>query len=135
MKKTNLRNNTSIKKTDISNIKLQFSFLYFDKSDREICPLANGDDYLPVLIDRLQELSAWTAKEFTNCRSKSLRVHTHDWEKTTRPKGFQHLNSELQSYPGWQFQLTANKYGRIHGILIGHLFYIIWLDKDHKLYQ
>jgi hypothetical protein len=38
------------------------------------------------------------------------------------------------TYEGWQFCLTANEHGRVHGIIIDDTFYVIWLDHDHQLY-
>ena len=35
---------------------------------------------------------------------------------------------------GWQFALSANEHGRVHGFLRGDTFYIRWLDPDHNLY-
>ena len=46
----------------------------------------------------------------------------------------QDLNEELRATTAWQFQLSANEHGRVHGFFIGNIFYIIWLDQDHKLY-
>ncbi len=34
----------------------------------------------------------------------------------------------------WQFQIETNKYGRIHGIFIDDVFFIVWLDPNHRLY-
>jgi hypothetical protein len=31
--------------------------------------------------------------------------------------------------------VSANEYGRVHGFFIGNVFYIVWLDPDHKLYS
>jgi hypothetical protein len=30
--------------------------------------------------------------------------------------------------------LTANEYGRVHGFFLDEVFYVVWLDPDHKLY-
>ena len=29
----------------------------------------------------------------------------------------------------------ANQHGRVHGILIDEVFYVVWLDPEHRLYQ
>jgi hypothetical protein len=85
-------------------------------------------------MQRLRDLSTWTVQEFTGPRHKSIRNHPHDWAQTARPRGFEHLNEHLRAYQGWQFQLSSNEHGRVHGILIDNTFYVIWLDQDHKLY-
>ena len=53
---------------------------------------------------------------------------------TTRPDGFTALNDRFRGYPGWQFCISANEHGRVHGIIMDDTFYVIWLDKDHNLY-
>lgn len=85
-------------------------------------------------MQRLRDLSGWTVKAFTSHTDKSIRNHEHDWTETSRPDGFSHLNAHYRAYPGWQFSLTANEHGRVHGIIIDDTFYVIWLDKDHALY-
>jgi hypothetical protein len=35
---------------------------------------------------------------------------------------------------GWQFSLSANEHGRVHGFLVENVFFIRWLDPDHNLY-
>ena len=35
----------------------------------------------------------------------------------------------------WQFALSANEHGRVHGFLIQNRFYIVWLDPEHELYR
>lgn len=73
--------------------------------------------------------------EFTSNRSAAIRSHKIDWEKTSKPEGFAALNEQYQAYDPWQFSLSANKFGRVHGIIIGACFYIIWLDANHKVYE
>lgn len=85
-------------------------------------------------MERLRDLSSWKVRKFTGSQDKSVRNHTHDWAKTARPDGFSHLNERFRSYPGWQFCLSANERGRVHGIIIDDTFYVIWLDQDHSLY-
>lgn len=134
MKKTKTVPQGAIQKEKAPDVELRFSFKYFDASDAELCPPVFRDNYTQTLMERLKALSSWTVQQFTGAQNKSIRNHTHDWEKTSRPKGFQHLNEQLRSYQSWQFQLTSNAHGRVHGLLIGNIFYIIWLDQDHKLY-
>ena len=62
-----------------------------------------------------------------------LRCHHHEWIKTTEPKGFG-LKGQLADCQGWQFQITSNEHGRVHGFFIGEVFFVVWLDPQHKLY-
>lgn len=72
--------------------------------------------------------------EFRSTRHKSLRAHTHDWEKTSEKAGYSHLTEQLKQCEPWQFCLSANEHGRVHGILIDEVFYVVWLDPGHKMY-
>lgn len=135
MKKTTLIPEGSILKGKTPELELKFSFKYFDSSDEELCPPKFNENYTQVLMERLKALSSWTVQEFISSNSKSIRSHPHIWEKTSRPNGFSHLNEQLKgTITGWQFQLTLSEHGRVHGFFINNTFYIVWLDKDHKLY-
>jgi len=106
----------------------------FDSTDGEMCPAQFGAGYTQTLMARLKDLSTWKVSAFTGLPNKTIRNHTHDWAKTARPTGFAHLNEQFKAYPGWQFCLTANAHGRVHGILIDDTFHVVWLDQDHALY-
>lgn len=113
---------------------LKFSFKLFDTSDGEICPAAFQDGYTRSLMDRLRDLSSWKVSDFIGQCNKTVRNHRIDWKGTSRPDGFSSLNEQYQAYEAWQFSISANKHGRVHGIIIGPCFYIIWLDCNHVLY-
>lgn len=123
-----------IKKPTLPENLLRFSFKFFDGSDDELCPPAFPDGYTRKLMERMRGLSSWTVSQFETQFDKAVRNHRHDWVKTSRPDGFACLNEQFQAYPGWQFQLTANEHGRVHGIIIDNTFYVIWLDVSHNLY-
>jgi hypothetical protein len=124
----------AIKKQAAPDPELRFSFRFFDSTDAEMCPAIFGNGYCQTLMERLKSISTWKVREFTDRSDKSLRNHQHEWNKTSRPDGFAHLNEHYRAYPGWQFCLSANEHGRVHGIIIDDTFYVIWLDKDHALY-
>lgn len=113
---------------------LKFSFQYFDHTDTELCPPHFEGGYTQALMQRLRDLSSWTVKAFTSRQDKAIRNHAHDWRRTSRPNGFGHLNEQFRAIPGWQFCISANEHGRVHGLIIDDTFYVIWLDRDHKLY-
>lgn len=134
-KGNNKKVDSDIKKTEPKQRRLNFSFQFFDVSDVELCPATFPNGYTQSLMARLRDLSGWTVTEFLNARNnKSVRAHTHDWKQTSRPDGFPNLNDELKDNPGWQFCISANEGGRVHGFMIDSTFYIIWLDHNHKLY-
>lgn len=134
MQKNKVANATHIKKVAAPDIELKFSFKFFDPSDSDLCPATFTDGYTQALMQRMRDLSSWTVKTFTTKQDKSVRNHTHEWNKTGRPDGFSCLNDHYKDYPGWQFCISANEHGRVHGIIIDDTFHVIWLDKDHRLY-
>lgn len=123
-----------VSKSPVADPELKFSFKLFDANDAEMCPAVFAKGYTQTLMERLRALSTWKISEFTGRQVKAIRNHQHDWTKTARPDGFAHLNEHLRAYPGWQFCLTANEHGRVHGILIDDTFHVIWLDQDHRMY-
>jgi hypothetical protein len=134
IRKTKLKRTGEITKIPAPDVELRFSFKLFDVSDQEICPSVFPEGYTHTLMERLRDLSSWTVRRFTTTQDKAVRNHTHNWTNTSRPDGFNALNELYRDFPGWQFCLTANAHGRVHGIIIDDTFYVVWLDPGHKLY-
>ncbi|MBF0507756.1 MAG: hypothetical protein HQK57_02385 [Deltaproteobacteria bacterium] len=84
------------------------------------------------MLARLRDMSGISVGEFMSGRS--MRSHPIDWLSTTRPDGF-NLNDDLKEFGAWQFQVTGNAHGRVHGLLIDNVFFVVWLDPDHRLYK
>ena len=124
-----------IKRSKEDDAILRFSFRLFDGTDTEICPEEFDARYTRVLMERLRHLSSWKVSEFVGPCNKTVRNHSIDWQKTSRPNGFVHLPEQYMAYPAYQFSLTANEYGRVHGLIIDDTFYVIWLDCQHNLYS
>lgn len=125
---------TKIRKSEPRDEKIRFSFEFFDSSDSEMCPGSFPEGYVHKLMERLRHLSLWKLSEFQSTSSRSIRTHTHEWSNTARPDGYAHLTEQHRDYPGWQFCLSANEYGRVHGFMIDNIYYVIWLDVNHRLY-
>jgi hypothetical protein len=81
----------------------------------------------------LKALSSLTAQELLVNRSSSLRCHPIRWADTSE-NGFGIPNEEQLVDTPYQFSLSSNEYGRVHGFFIDEIFYIVWLDPDHQLY-
>ncbi len=116
------------------NSLLSFSFKYFDIVEGKFDPYTRGQDYFVVLINRLKELSRLKIQQFYSNRSKALRSHPIDWDQTTENSFNIPGEEQIVSTP-YQFELSANEYGRIHGFVIDSVFFIRWLDPDHNLYS
>lgn len=116
------------------NSLLSFSFKYFNVVEDKFDPYAKDSDYFVVLLERLKELSRFTIQQFYSNRSKALRSHPIDWNDTTENSFGIPGEEQIVSTP-YQFELSANQYGRIHGFVIDSVFFIRWLDPDHNLYS
>jgi hypothetical protein len=127
---------SGINKTDIiPDGLIKFSFRYFSTNEKFGYPDSqNLNKYFPVLIDRLKYISGMTLSDFMTNKCKTLRNHTHNWDKTSEPQGYKQLSDSLQQSQPWQFCLSANEHGRVHGFIISDVFYIVWLDPNHALY-
>lgn len=123
----------AIKKTEVNDQRLRFSFSYFTH-DEQLSPTTFAESYLQKLLERLKSLSSWTLREFTGPTRQAIRNHRIALVDTYRPDGFTHLPQQTRDGDAWQFSISANEHGRVHGLLIGGTFYLVWLDCNHRLY-
>jgi len=94
------------------------------------------DDKLPPyfckLLERLKDLSTMTREELIGSRSKSIRFNSIDFRlPSVSEDGFG--LSEDANDSAFEFSLSANEHGRVHGYFIANIFYIVWLDPEHRL--
>src|SRR5579872_3099679 len=123
------------KTTETDNTHVSFSFKYLDIQNPKFCIKRKDGKYFNKVVERLHGLSGYTPMDFRSNRSSSLRTHPIDFSETSEKKGFPIKNPELtQSDSAYQFEISANAHGRIHGLFIGPVFYVVWFDPDHKLY-
>lgn len=115
---------------------LCFSFKHLDLRHPLFTVDTRDRRYFRRLLDRLRELSAFRVDEFTTHRSQTLRIHPIDFERDRLAvNGFGVIGWPEADTLGWQFSLSANEHGRVHGFLSGDTFYVRWLDPDHRLYS
>lgn len=113
---------------------VRFSFRHLTFSDKFHLPDDNVGRYVQTLLERLRDVSTMKVFEIKGS-GKGLRCHSINWSGTTEPDGYKHLSPQLQDCEPRQFSLSANNYGRVHGILIDNVFYVVWLDPGHALYK
>ena len=114
--------------------KVNFSFEFFREREPFLFA-AGGESYPTALLARLRDICGMTADALRANRAKGLRYHPIRWTDTTEPSGFAHLNPILRAEVApFQFSVSANAHGRVHGFWIGDTFYIVWLDPTHALY-
>lgn len=114
-------------------IKFSFKYIHFTNPKFSLSR-CKKEGYLEKLLLRLQNVSGLTLMEFRSTQARALRSHLVRWEDTSEKNGFSFLNEQLQGADPWQFQLSSNEHGRVHGFFIDDTFFIVWLDPDHQLY-
>lgn len=112
-----------------------FSFKFFDFNSDIFCFNHKEYNYFECLLYRLKDLSTMTAIELISNKSKAIRFHRIDWDKTAQKNGFTNLNEQFKLYPPYQFSLSSNEHGRVHGFFMDNIFHIVWFDPEHKLYS
>lgn len=112
---------------------IKFSYKYADLS-HDISHLNDRDtNYFMALIHRLHDLCNSTVSELKASRNRTLRFHSIDWDDTTQNL-FGLPNEDDLVDQSFQFSLSGNEHGRIHGFFIDNVFYIVWFDPNHQLY-
>lgn len=137
-----------IDKTNIEDnpTNLVLSYKYLDKTSSKYCfELIDDkmksqfyDDFLKKMTEYCQYLNF--KKEISSNRryASSNHIHPIDWtDNKIKEKNFNCLDIELmKQIEGDCWQLGINNQGfRIHGFFIENVFYIVWLDPCHKLYE
>ncbi len=135
IKKTKvLKTGTSgIESTKLKPQGISFSFKYYQDDHNKFFCNEKAATYWLTLIARLKALSGLSNQELLGNRSRTLRCHPIKW-KDTSENGFGLPNEEQLVDIPYQFSLSSNEHGRVHGFLIDEVFYIVWLDPDHLLY-
>lgn len=121
---------------DILSPLLRFSFKFLDL-DHELFHCKGREAiYFQRLLDRMKDLSGTPVSALTNARpNAALRFHRIDWQDDrVSVKSFGIRGWEEYDQEAWQFSISANEHGRIHGFLIENVFYVVWLDPEHQLY-
>lgn len=120
------------KLNDTQKVSFNFKYLHTKVNKFDYCVCATT--YFNTLLARFCEVSRMTRKEMTIINKKPLRCHQIDFlDDNVTEDGFGNLGEDLGD-DAWQFQLTSNEHGRVHGFFIDSIFYIVWLDPKHELY-
>jgi hypothetical protein len=113
---------------------LLFSFKHLDTNHTKF-PLAGcSTEFWISLANALKRYSLGTVEDFL-VQDHADGRHLITWGETTEPEGFAHLDMEQVGYSDpWQFSVGTQR-GRVHGLLVEPMFYIIWLDPHHNLFK
>ncbi len=113
---------------------ISFSFKYYQQQHQKFNCADQKNSYLLTLLERLKDLSGWSVKEFLSSRTNAVRGHAIDWAYTSEDSFGLPNEDQLVDTP-YQFSLSSNKHGRVHGFIVGEVFYVVWLDPGHLLYS
>ena len=118
---------------------LEFSFKHLDIQSKKFDIASCTAEYFRSLLIAVQKYSGYTVDRFRD-QNKQTDRHTIDFSETSEPNGFSSLDDNLNMEEPWQIRICPEEKKepeigwRASGILIGNIFYMVWLDPRHKLY-
>jgi len=112
---------------------VRFSFRHASLTHPKFCLDRCDRVYFLRFLERVRDLSRMTVLEIRANRSKTLRLHSISWGSTTET-GFG-LGEEIDGLEPYQFSMSANELGRVHGFWNGTVFHVVWFDPNHELYR
>lgn len=119
-------------KVERQNLSFSFELLDFSVSYYN----CNGmcDKGIKNCFEKLRDYSCYTVDELHAGRGgDTIRFHFIEKSAVDEwPEYFTHNNELEDSF--YQISFGKSK-GRAHGVIIGNVFYIIWLDPHHFLYH
>ena len=127
-----------IRPSQISEIeKVSFNFRRLQNVVGKFDFNGKATNYFNNLINRLCEVSKMSRRELTVINRgvrAGLRCHTINFSDTNITEdGFAIPGNEELDEDAWQFSLSSNEHGRVHGYFVGNIFFIVWLDPEHNL--
>ena len=90
-------------------------------------------NYFLKLLERLKDVSGMTRKEMWE-NKRTLRYHPIDFLRDDVSRKTFGYGEELDE-DAYQFSISSNEHGRVHGYFIDNKFYIVWFDPEHFLYK
>ena len=133
--------------TDITkkDKKFHISFEYLDSDNKKYSMdlVSNSREKIQFYNDLLKKINEYSKLDnfkldIRGRYSDTNHIHPINWrDDRIREKSFTCLNSSLmEQIKDDCWQLGINNQGfRIHGFFIENIFYIVWLDPKHNLYN
>ncbi len=116
------------------NDPVTLSFRHFRERVPFVTDAVSGN-YLSALLGRFYAVRGMTVKEMKESRGLPLRCHSIRFGETSQPGGFGHVDlSSLEGTEPYQFSVTSNQHGRVHGFFVSNVFYVVWVDPHRALY-
>jgi len=120
--------------------RIQFSLKHLDSEHPvfriEDCPA----EFFQALLHRIKEYENYTEQQFRDVNHQDDRMLFY-FAGSAYPDGFVSLDIELQTDHGWEIKVapeakhhSPEAAWRAYGVLVGNVFYFVWLDPEHKLF-
>ena len=116
------------------NSLLSFSYKYLVETHSKFKYEGQESKYFVALLKRLKDISTMKPEQIKSSTHRALRCHRIVWEDTTESSFGIPKEEKIVDEP-WQFSLSSNENGRVHGFFIGTVFYVVWFDPKHQLYS
>jgi hypothetical protein len=116
-------------KTTVDSSGLKFSFKYLDFQNPKFTLQHADDGHTTDFFKRLIHICQNNINDFVSTPNSHPIKWNHD---RITEKAFPFDNDQLQD-KAWQF--PVNHIARIHGALVGEVFFIVWLDPAHQLFK
>ena len=125
----------NIKPADVEGTKkVSFNFRRLEEKLEKFNYSCRDSKYFCTLMKRLKDISTMDKIDMTVRNKRALRCHAIDFKsETVTENTFGVLGEDVED-DAWQFQLSSNKHGRVHGYFVENVFYVVWLDPEHQLY-
>jgi hypothetical protein len=108
-----------------------FSLKYYDHNHADFSITTHQMNDVEKLFERLKEYCAMKWGEII--KHHGSHHHEVNWRDTAYPHGFENLPNKIRmEVTPRQFSLHGRY--RVFGFFDGTTFFIVWLDKDHKVY-
>ncbi len=113
--------------------RVSFNFRRLCEKQQKFCYTNKETNYFVTLLERLRDVCQMTKNEMTGINRRSLRCHEIDFKNTDVSEDTFGILGDDVDDDAWQFQISSNEHGRVHGYFVGSVFYIVWLDPNHEL--
>lgn len=115
-------------------IRVSFNFKHLQKKNKKFDYNNKNKKYFLALLERLKNISEMSKDEMTVQNRRVLQCHPINFtEESVSENGFGKLGKDIPD-DAWQFGISKNEHGRVHGYFVDNTFYVVWLDPEHQLY-
>lgn len=114
---------------------IQFSFKHLECDHSRYCIDTYTNDFWQAFTRELKHYNKMQVDQFEVPDNEVAR-HLIDFTETSEV-GFDPAFEQLFDWSNrWQFGIGHKRHGwRAIGVLVGNLFYLVWLDQNHQLYS